>query len=496
MKRLGFPIAALATLGLVLPGAAHSTGQAAHAVAPDTAADSSPLVLKGAKKAVVYTYGKAKRAEGDYGLALSAPDAAMEIRTHRADWKSPLTTVWHSPDGEVALPDGIQKDWDGLSKFLKVEVRNTMGKLVQTKKRNVCLNSWSTQRSNPDAPLRNPYPDGCPYNPFTIGSVQGIQQGWISNVSEAIGHLKVGKGKYDVTATITPKWRKALGISASDATHTFRLVVKKWSEEEEHAHRTAPRTQQRRTTTLKPAAKPTADSAGAPAGPLPDLQSIPAYGIGLSRNGKNLRFSATVWNAGNSPMLVDGFRRGNKDIMDAYQYFVDADGNQTGYEKVGTMIWHKAATHNHWHFEDFARYTLLRADKTEAVRSRKESFCLANTDAIDYTVDGADWRPDNTDLATDCGDRSSVSLREVLAAGSGDTYAQFRAGQAFRVNKLPNGVYYIAVEGNPEGNLVESDTTNNVALRKVKLSGKGANRKVKVFPVGIIDDSGYSGDMY
>ena len=40
-----------------------------------------------------------------------------------------------------------------------------------------------------------------------------------------------------------------------------------------------------------------------------------------------------------------------------------------------------------------------------------------------------------------CGGRGSLSLREVLAAGSGDTYTQYRAGQAFRPGDLPNGDY-------------------------------------------------------
>ena len=136
--------------------------------------------------------------------------------------------------------------------------------------------------------------------------------------------------------------------------------------------------------------------------------------------------------------------------MDAYQYFYDADGNQTGYEEVGEMHWH-AGNHKHWHFEDFARYRLLDADKTQAVRSTKESFCLANTDAVDYTVPGADWQPENTDLSTACGGADALSVREVLSAGSGDTYMQYRAGQAFRLEDLPNGVYYIAVEANPLG---------------------------------------------
>ena len=70
----------------------------------------------------------------------------------------------------------------------------------------------------------------------------------------------------------------------------------------------------------------------------------------------------------------------------------------------------------------------------------------------------------------------------MLAAGWGDTYAQFRAGQSFRLKGLPNGVYYIEVKGNPNGKLVESSTEDNVALRKIILSGKPGARKVDGAP--------------
>ncbi len=49
----------------------------------------------------------------------------------------------------------------------------------------------------------------------------------------------------------------------------------------------------------------------------------------------------------------------------------------------------------------------------------------------------------------------------MLSAGWGDTYAQYRAGQAFRIEDLPNGVYYIAVEANPNGNAGRVDDTDN-----------------------------------
>ncbi len=120
--------------------------------------------------------------------------------------------------------------------------------------------------------------------------------------------------------------------------------------------------------------------------------------------------------------------------------------------------------------------------------SKKEAFCLANTDSIDQTVRNADWNPENTDLSTACGDLGSLSLREVLASGWGDTYAQFRAGQSFSLKGLPNGTYYIATIANPRNRLVESNMDDNVALRRIRISGKEGARKVKVPQVGIIEE--------
>jgi hypothetical protein len=230
-----------------------------------------------------------------------------------------------------------------------------------------------------------------------------------------------------------------------------------------------------------------------PAGPKPDLRSLPAFGIEIGAyqeepDGRDyLSFAATVWAAGTSPLVVDGFRRPGEDIMDAYQYFYDADGNQTGYAQVGTMEWDAADEHHHWHFTDFAQYRLLDSGKQFAVRSGKEAFCLANTDAVDYTLPAANWRPDNTDLHTACGDITSVAVREVLDVGSGDTYGQFLPGQSFDITDLPNGTYYIEVAANPDKRLHESNTKNNSSLRRVILGGEPGARTVTVPPHEGID---------
>ena len=301
--------------------------------------------------------------------------------------------------------------------------------------------------------------------------------------------LKIGAGKYDVVATIAPAYAEVFGLTPEQASVTTHLTV---TEEDgvEGIDRKPSGTRTARAAAHAPTGAPgRADEAG----PEPDLRSLPAWGISLNKTGSQLRFSATVWNAGDSPLVVDGFRRDGEDEMDAYQYFFDADGTQTGYQPVGHMHWDAKPSHQHWHFEDFARYTLLDKDKQEIAVSHKEAFCLANTDAVDLTVPDAEWKPENTDLATSCGDYSSLSIREVLAAGWGDTYTQYRAGQSIPISDLPNGTYYLAVIANPEHNLVEESTDNNVALRKIHIGKQDGHRVVTVPQVGIIKEEGYGG---
>jgi len=213
---------------------------------------------------------------------------------------------------------------------------------------------------------------------------------------------------------------------------------------------------------------------------LPDLIALPAFGISVSREGNKDRisFGANVWNAGPAPLLVEGFRRKDADLMDAYQYFLDGE-EVLGRKQVGYMEFHDSRGHNHWHFLQFARYSLWDASLQQQVVAKKQAFCLAPTDAIDLTIPGAEWQPGSTGLGTSCGGPSAVWIRETLQAGWGDTYYQV-AGQSLDITNVPNGTYYIAVEANPSGLLQERDTSNNVELRKVVLGGTPGDRTVKV----------------
>ena len=50
-------------------------------------------------------------------------------------------------------------------------------------------------------------------------------------------------------------------------------------------------------------------------------------------------------NAGDSPLVIEGFREEGEDQMTAYQYFYDADGKETGHQQVGELRFHGANAH-------------------------------------------------------------------------------------------------------------------------------------------------------
>ncbi|MFI7239563.1 lysyl oxidase family protein [Streptomyces cyaneofuscatus] len=536
----------------------------------------------------------------DLGTYLTSENGAFEFKVTRKSYKDPVVASQIIRDGKKtttkALPAGLVKDFSGLPDFMQVNVVDAAGKPVLEKTESFCPNNASG-RVRPDAPAKSKYPQSCPVNPFTLGSVWGVENGWAANTYAGYYSqpVQLAAGTYTAKVSVTKKyrdlfgiankpqsvkvvvrersWEEGEGVSASAApssaksaakaghdahaghnaaasTHaghgsaaapapsghaghgapartdapgaattgagaTFNVghgpyppappalpwALKKQAAEKQggkgalgaqgfSAARVGDRAGQtdgsRQAPGVQPNAKRPTGKATVPDVPKPDLRSLPAYGITVSDGyedvpGKDyLAFSANVWNAGPAKLVVDGFRSPGKELMDAYQYFYDAKGKQVGYTPTGTMEWDPRPGHEHWHFTDFASYRLLKADQKETVRSGKEAFCLANTDAVDYTVKNANWHPGNTDLSTACGQENSISVREVLDIGSGDTYTQDLPGQSFDITGLPNGTYYIQVLANPENRLKETNHKNNSALRKVVLGGKKGARTVKV----------------
>jgi lysyl oxidase len=500
------------------------------------AANPPPLAFVAATTSVTatrYLYDDQVYLQFDLGLHAIAGKDPFEIWATRTGYDKPIkaerVVVKNGKKTKVALPAGTVTDFTGLKDFTSISIADEAGSVVQQYKTPFCGNTWASARTRPDAPATSPYPTQCGgENPFTLGAVWGVQAGWDSAVPDqpysADGStFDLKPGKYVATATVNPAYRQLFGIPSEQASVKVNVTVVdevvddrgngaglakvKAAQESartealaagatvagDHADHDAVQVSTVNPAFRPPAKRPATLKTTPRGGPRPDLRSLPAWGISLEpgtdeKTGESdgkwyVNFGATVWNGGTSPLLVDGFRRSGTELMDAYQYFFDTKGNQVGSVPAGTMEWDDREGHKHWHFTDFAQYNLLDSTQKLAVRSGKEAFCLANTDAVDYTIPNAKWQPDNTDLSTSCGANTVIAVREVLDIGNGDTYSQARPGQSFEVTDLPNGTYYIQVLANPANKLAEVSTANNSSVRQIVLGGTPENRTLTVPPV-------------
>jgi hypothetical protein len=390
----------------------------------------------------------------------------------------------------------VQSNWVGLSKFVQVTVTDSAGNVVLDRYHPFCPGSGELARVSDDGPAVATYPQFCGGNPFTLGAVWGIDSGWSSNIFGygTTDSIKGPDGVYTATVSIAPNYQSLFGVAPSDASVSIGVTVKT-------TRRGACVPFCAGGTPIPVPAGRAAARAGGRSGiggrasasvPImtnpdpsitPDLIALPAWGITIDRQRKTQRdyldFGATVWDKGPSPMVVEGFRRPGDSVMDGWEYFY-SNGVAVGRAPAGGLMYDARPGHQHWHFEQFARYSLLGADQTQVVMSQKMGFCLAATDAIDLTTPGAEWNPYSTGFGTACSGQNAIWMREVLPAGWGDTYFQGLPGQSFDITDVPNGVYYISVQANPEGLLIEGNTTNNTELRKVILGGTPGDRTVRV----------------
>ena len=468
----------------VLLAGAVATGAAGQVPADP---DEPRLSLRAGTARVVYEREKGDQIYLDPGMHVAATGGAFDIRLHRDNYVDELE-VWQVLPGrgssteERPLPTDIAGEMNGLDGFFSATIRNKDGEVAAEMTADFCPNGYELQRVNDEGPQSPTYPSSCGAGPFTRGMVWGLDEGWATRVY-GFGDqpLRLRAGLYDVDVRITPRYVELFDLDPTSGSAHVELKVKTvdypdYPEMPPKGSEAAPRTQNV-PIELDP------DPAT-----LPDLVSLPAWSMSVTR-GKHkarLNFSATVAVEGASSLVVEGFRRPAEDVMDAYQYFYSG-GEIVGRAPVGTMEYDRRDGHFHWHFQQFARYSLLNADQNEIALSKKESFCLAATDAIDLLLEGVQWRVENSDLSTACGAEDSLWVREILPLGWADTYTQSLPGQSFNITDLPNGKYYVAVEANTDGLLYEQDLGNNVELREIYLKGKGLDRRVEVPPWNGID---------
>jgi Lysyl oxidase len=423
----------------------------------------------------------------DPGAYITPVGKDFELIVNRPDYDTPITAKQVDPDTGLVLRTFAEDrldGWFGLAAFAHLTVVNGRGETVAGQDVSFC--PYASVRLSDESPLTSAYPFGCGgYNPFFRGTVWGIDMGWASSLSGGYyygGDLgwKARGDAYTVRVEIDPEWVDLLSIMPSDATAEVDVsVVDRGSMSPSSTPPAAPEA---------PAAVPFARTpivTQPDPDTLPDFFALPAWNISVRRG--FLNFNATEWNAGPGPMVVDGFRGDAESKMDAYQYFL-RDGEPVGRALIGQLEY-LAGRHNHWHLENFIRYSLLDANKNTIQVSSKDSWCLVPTDAIDLSIPNADWNAWAQDLQSSCNfyQPGSLWVREVVPVGWGDTYGQYFNGGGFNVRDLPNGRYYIRIEVNPGGSIHEVTTANDTQDRLIRLRGRRDNRRVIVPPWHGID---------
>lgn len=497
-RRLSAILAAAVAVSTVTATAATMTlamaGPATAALSASPPAQAPEIQLIPAQSTVT-AYSDGKSAFVDPGVWVASLGAPLQFDVSRASYTKPVT-ITEVLGGQAArpLPASLLDGWNGLKDFFNLTIVNAKGNRVGNRTLTFCPDTYNPARATDGGPLASPYPTSCgTFDPFPLGEVWGIAQDWGVDPTQNGGtSFNIPVGTYKVTERITNVWAGLLGIPPKDASVTVTLHVVKSSgccgpggccpapvpaSFAGHGARFRP-------AALKqlPASVPT--MADPPASVLPDMVPLPSWGITVSDVGKGkqdlLNFGATVWIGGNGPLDVEGFRHDASRVMPAYQYFFDSSGQVVGKAPAGTMGFDSQKGHDHWHFQQFAQYKLLGASQQVVLSSGKVGFCIAPTDQVDLTMPGAAWQPPTLGFGGQCGSPTALWVQENLPAGWGDTYTQTVAGQAFDITNLKNGTYYIEIIANPEHVLHETDTSNDVSLRKIILSGTKGHRHVTV----------------
>jgi hypothetical protein len=440
--------------------------------------------------ATTTTYAYRGSALVDLGMVVTPVGGDLEIRASRASYEVvPTVTQTDPATGSVVqtFGPGSLRGWRGLRRFFEITATTPTGELAEL--RHIPFCPTGTERISDAAPVTPRYPSLCGSQiPFVRGMVWGLELGWASEIASivdgapAMVRLNLAPGHYKVTVEIAEPYRSLFRVSPADASESVDVIVKDGSKRRAGQVARVRAMAGRELQGIPPTpAVPTVTTPD-PA-TLPDLVALPPWDFEIThwnRTRELLSFAASPWNAGPGPLVVEGFRRPGEPAMDAFQYYYDASQTAVARTTAGSLVYDARRGHDHWHFLQFARYDLRNATTGALVRSTKQAFCLAPTDAIDLTVPQANWTPWTSNITSVCAGRSATWIREALLTGWADTYYQTVAGQAFDVTDLPAGRYRISITVNPLGLLQEASTANNTADRIVFLRGHKGAHKLRV----------------
>jgi hypothetical protein len=215
-------------------------------------------------------------------------------------------------------------------------------------------------------------------------------------------------------------------------------------------------------------------STGDPVQLVPNLRPEPASDLSIDQlpsgigGQRILRLSSEVSNYGAGPMELFGQIQGasTSQPVGALQMVYWTNG-QTTATPAGDFNFHPE--HGHWHWENLVSFKLLEAvnqsdpyDPANSVMGTtpKVSYCLVDGHVIPGFVNPAPRRymVCNTN-------------RQGISKGWTDIYTADLEGQWIVIDGVPDGIYWVVLESDPEGFLVETDENDNRSAVKIQISG-------------------------
>ncbi len=192
---------------------------------------------------------------------------------------------------------------------------------------------------------------------------------------------------------------------------------------------------------------------------LPDLVPLPPQDLAIveEAEGTMLRFSATYYNQGFGPLELhaDPEMAGTREDVDRdiLQRIYRADGSYRD-RRAGVFLWHEE--HRHFHFSDFALYTLKPVDQTEDIEDEslntKATFCVRDVSIVHMRL---------KNRADEAGYRTCGRELQGVSVGWGDSYLAAYPGQSFNISALPSGTYRLVFHVNPLLRFYEERVENN-----------------------------------
>ena len=200
---------------------------------------------------------------------------------------------------------------------------------------------------------------------------------------------------------------------------------------------------------------------------LPDLDQVAPRSLSVVVDDERelLVFVSAVDNVGRGPLVIAGKRERITDLeMTSRQRVSQAGGGTASYPLRMDLRFVVSETHQHWHLLDFERYELHTPEGDLVGDDRKTGFCLGDR----YDARGSEripGEPRGPVWTQNCG-KNQPELLEVLqgiSPGYGDDYVPRLEGQFVEITDVSAGRYVLVHRVNPQGELRESNYTNNAA---------------------------------